>query len=191
MAEINTTSLSDLPSNPGNIQMQIQDSNTTTASNSNSSQNSNANTQQFSLDQSTISQIVNGLQQASISGATRLPSRDIPMNQNHLTHDEQIRPNYVPINKEQIKYINDDDHIQSQKQNKSPFEKIFDYFQLPLLLAIMYFIFEMPSFKSMLLSYIPFLFKIDGNYNFNGITIVSISFSLLYYLILFSTNMTM
>lgn len=191
MAEINTTNLSDLPSNPGNVQMQIQDSNTTTASNSNSSQNSNANTQQFSLDQSTISQIVNGLQQASISGATRLPSRDIPMNQNHLTHDEQIRPNYVPINKEQIKYINDDDHIQSQKQNKSPFEKIFDYFQLPLLLAIMYFIFEMPSFKSMLLSYIPFLFKIDGNYNFNGITIVSISFSLLYYLILFSTNMTM
>ena len=70
MAEtINMTSLNDLPSNPtngGNIQMKIQ-------------QPQDNQSQSLSLDQATISQIVNGLQQASLSGATRLPNRDIPM----------------------------------------------------------------------------------------------------------------
>jgi len=187
MSEINTTSITDLPSNPGNIQMKVQDQHVNTPENNTST---SINAQQFSLDQSTISQIVNGLQQASISGATKLPSRDIPMDQNHLTHDEQTRPNYVPMIQQKNKYIDEDDDIQPKSQNKNIFENFFDYFQLPLLLAVMYFIFEMPSFKSMLLSYLPFLFGIDGNYNFNGITIVSIIFSFLYYFILFSTNMT-
>ncbi len=50
----------------------------------------------FSLDQTTISQIVNGLQQASVNGATKLPSRDIPMTTSGHNTDPQIQPNYVP-----------------------------------------------------------------------------------------------
>ena len=44
-------------------------------------------TPNFSLDQSTISQIVSGLQQAAKAGSTQLPSRDIPMNTSGHSND--------------------------------------------------------------------------------------------------------
>ena len=46
------------------------------------------------LSQQSIQQIVAGLQQAQ--GSTGLPSRDLPTNNDHITQDEQIKPNYVP-----------------------------------------------------------------------------------------------
>ena len=86
MSEINTTSINDLPTDPsnggsigGNVSLSINETN-----------------QGLTLDQNTISQIVNGLQQASLAGATSLPSRDIPLNTEQLTSDVQVQPNYVP-----------------------------------------------------------------------------------------------
>ena len=166
---INMTSLNDLPSNPtngGNIQMQMQ-----------KSQDNQG--QSLSLDQSTISQIVNGLQQASLSGATRLPSRDITMTSEHLASDKQAMPNYIP-NDTINKYINeDDDYDVNVKQNNF---NIYSEIQFPLLLGILYFIFQMPVFKNILFQYFSFLFSSDGNYNINGLTILSIIFSLTYYI---------
>lgn len=166
---INMTSLNDLPSNPtngGNIQMQMQ-------------QSQDNQGQSLSLDQATISQIVNGLQQASLSGATRLPSRDIPMTSEHLAADKQAMPNYIP-NDTINKYINeDDDYDVNFKQNNF---NIYSEIQFPLLLGILYFIFQMPVFKNILFQYFSFLFSSDGNYNINGLTILSIIFSLTYYI---------
>ena len=63
----------------------------------------------MSLDQSTISQIVNGLQQASISGTTTLPSRDIPQNTESFSHDPAVQVNYIPSPEpNQIDYINNE-----------------------------------------------------------------------------------
>ena len=50
----------------------------------------------MSLDQTTINQIVNSLQQATLSGITQLQSRDIPMTTSGLSADPQVMPNYVP-----------------------------------------------------------------------------------------------
>lgn len=165
------TSLNDLPSNPinnGNIQMQLQDIG-----------NKQSN-QPISLDQASISQIVNGLQQASLSGATRLQSRDIPMTSNHLVSDKEAMPNYVP--KSQDKYIDDDDDI-TNIQPTNNLNKIYSELQFPLLLGILYFIFQMPIFKNTLFQYFTFLFSSDGNYNINGLTFLSIIFSLTYYIL--------
>lgn len=173
MAEtINMTSLNDLPSNPmngGNIQMKIQ-------------QPQDNNGQSLSLDQATISQIVNGLQQASLSGATRLPSRDIPMTSEHLASDNQAMPNYVPKDVTNKKYIdeNDDDDY-NYNVNYGKNNNLYSELQFPLLLGILYFIFQMPAFKNVLFQYFSFLFSSDGNYNINGLTILSIIFSLTYY----------
>lgn len=48
------------------------------------------------LDQQTIQELVKTLQQASSTGVTQLRSRDIPINTESITHDEQIKPNYIP-----------------------------------------------------------------------------------------------
>ena len=103
MSEINTTSINDLPtasstggSIGGNISLDINET--------------NKNKGAMTLDQNTISQIVNGLQQASLSGATQLPSRDIPLQTDQLTSDIQVQPNYVPpaTTRDYINDTNDD-----------------------------------------------------------------------------------
>lgn len=168
MSEIGATSLSDLPSDPtagGNVQISIQE------------QKPNP----MSLDQTTISQIVNGLQQASVSGATRLPSSHIPMTQTHITTDNEARPNYIPDTREN-KYINDSETYETYGE-KSAFDKLYENIQFPLLLAVFFFIFQMPAFKGMIFTNIPSLFSSDGNYNFNGLAFTSIAFSLIYYFV--------
>ena len=87
-----STSITDLPTDPanggtigGNISLSTSE---------NAQGNSNASPSSLSLDQTTINQIINGLQQAGSS--TALPSRDIPRNVESITHDEQIQPNFIP-----------------------------------------------------------------------------------------------
>ena len=102
----NSTSISDLPLNPlngGNI--------SNGGGGGNVNENISTTSGTINLDQSTISQIVNGLQQASNSGATQLPSRDISMSTTNITNDLQVQPNYIPS-------TNKDDYIE-KSENKN------------------------------------------------------------------------
>lgn len=192
-----TTSILDLPTDPvggGNmgggvslnatenvVQKQIQQT-----------QPQNPN---FSLDQTTISQIVNGLQQAAISGATQLPSRDIPMNTTSHSNDAQIQPNYIPQVERQMDYIKDyeqtsdmiDNYNKNMARNNS-LDDMYNEIQTPLLLAVLYFLFQLPFFKRFLFGYFPVLFSNDGNYNINGFLFTSTLFGLLFYLLNKITN---
>ena len=48
------------------------------------------------LSQSTIAELVSGIQQIAKGGNTSLPSKDIPMNEAMIATDEGIKPNYIP-----------------------------------------------------------------------------------------------
>ena len=142
-----------------------------------------------SLDQTTINQIVSGLQQASISGTTQLPSRDIPMTTTDRAIDPHIQPNYVPQpppqhtdyikNYEQSSDIINDYNKKYQQQNS--LDDMYNEIQIPLLLAVLYFLFQLPFFRKFLFSYFPVLFSNDGNLNINGFLFTSVLFSLLFY----------
>ena len=105
------------------------------------------------LDQSTISQIVSGLQQASTSGATQLPSRDIPQITEHLTCDAEVQPNYVPP-PENRDYIQDSDeninNYYQQEATNNSIDSLYDEIQTPFLLAILYFLFQLPITKQLI-----------------------------------------
>lgn len=189
MAEINTTSINDLPTDPsaggsvgGNISLVINDpsQNMIPPLSQGGQQNS-----QLTLDQSTISQIVNGLQQASLAGATQLPSRDIPLHTEQLTNDAQIQPNYIP-QPVQRDYINDmnsnniNDYYTAEKTQNS-LDSLYDELQAPLLLAVLYFLFQLPFFKKTVFKYLPFFCSTDGNYNFNGLIFTCGLFGFIYY----------
>ena len=189
MAEINTTSINDLPTDPagggsigGNVNLVINENNNM----SQMGQQSGTNNSQLSLDQITISQIVNGLQQASLSGATTLPSRDIPLHTEQLTNDVQIQPNYIPqpLSKDYINNDNDNinDYYNSEK-NYNSLDRLYDELQTPLLLAVLYFLFQLPFFKKNLFKYLPFFCHTDGNYNFNGLIFTCSLFGFIYYLL--------
>ena len=143
----------------------------------------------LSLDQGTISQIVNGLQQASLTGATQLPSRDIPMSTSGHSTDPYIQPNYVPPPPQNIDYIRNyeqtsdmvnDYNKNTQRQNS--LDDMYNEIQAPLLLAVLYFLFQLPFFRKFLFSYFPILFSNDGNLNINGFLFTSALFGLLFYL---------
>jgi hypothetical protein len=192
MSEINTTSINDLPTDPsgggsvgGNISLVINEPSKNTVIYPPSQvgqQNS-----QLTLDQSTISQIVNGLQQASLAGATSLPSRDIPLQTEQLTNDSQIQPNYIPQPpKGERDYINDmnydniNDYYITEK-NQNSLDSLYDELQAPLLLAVMYFLFQLPFFKKTIFKYLPFFCNTDGNYNLNGLIFTCGLFGFIYY----------
>ena len=147
-------------------------------------------TPNFSLDQTTISQIVSGLQQAAVSGATQLPSRDIPMNTSGHSNDAQVQPNYVPMHEREADYIKDyeqtSDMIDSYNRNvnrSNSLDEMYNEIQTPLLLAVLYFLFQLPFFRRFLFSYFPVLFSNDGNFNINGFVFSSVLFGLLFYLL--------
>jgi hypothetical protein len=132
------------------------------------------------LDQSTISQLVSGLQQTR--GATQLPSRDIPSSTTPVVVDEQTQPNYTPdptINKDYIGEYEDEEV--DQGSNANSLDDLYSEIQTPLLLAVLFFVFQLPIFKKYLFRYFPVLFSGDGNMNINGFLFNSALFGLVYY----------
>ena len=71
------------------------------------------------LSQQSINRIVRGIQSAADTGMTQLPSRHIPMDTNHVTQDQQIKPNYIPP-PERRNYIEEEESIEAAiAENKS------------------------------------------------------------------------
>jgi hypothetical protein len=183
----NSTNINDLPTDPvgggnstGNIAFHASEQPAPPGSNQGGGGT-------VTLDQTTINQIISGLQTASASGATQLPGRDIPRNTDGLTQDVQIKPNYIQP-QENNDYIkdneNNDDIINeynSQMKQSNSLDELYDELQIPLLLGVLYFIFQLPIVRKTLFSYIPMLFHVDGNFNINGYVFTSMLFGTLYY----------
>lgn len=197
MAELNTTSINDLPTDPagggsigGNVSLVANETNYKIPQTPqyNAQMPGPQQGQQapggMSLDQTTISQIVNGLQQASIAGATSLPSRDIPQNTQSIVNDPAIQANYVPPPQPSQKdYIKDDDNTYTYKEENinNSLDAVYDEIQAPLLLSVLYFFFQLPIMRKLIFKYVPFLCNVDGNYNFNGLVFTSALFGFVYY----------
>jgi hypothetical protein len=147
--------------------------------------------QQVILDQSSINQIVSGLQQASMTGATRLRSRDIPTDTMPTVMDPSIQQNYIPqpamtnnnyINEEETYGSILEKNIEQTKYNQA-FNTYFDELQMPLIVTILFFLFQLPVVKSFLQNQFSFLFYSDGNMNLNGYVIVSVLFGSIYFVL--------
>ena len=130
---------------------------------------------------------VEGLQKAASSGALELQSRDIPQTQTHLTQDPEIQPSFIPNTKYQDDYIkNNENREQIMKQHEEKNKKeenydiLFNNLQTPILLAVIYFIFQLPIVKQTTFRLLPSLFKKDGTSNLNGYIFHSVSFAVTY-----------
>lgn len=144
--------------------------------------NSDVQTLNSNNQQTNYNTMINDLQKASQSGITALPSRDIPMNTNTIVQDEHIKPNYVPENNND--YINNDFMINNNtninNDNINKLDEFYNSLQTPILLSILYFIFQLPIFQKYLIKYLPNLFGKDGNKNIYGYIFYSILFGITY-----------
>jgi|TARA_B110000971_G_C20019566_1_gene505635 hypothetical protein len=144
------------------------------------------------LSQESIHQIVQGLQQAG--GATVLPNREISTNNNHITQDEQIKPNFIP-KAENSNYIEEEHSMEDlikQSQNKNVeqdrLDVMYEELQTPLMVMILFFFFQLPIFQRTLTKYVPSLFLRDGNPSFSGYFVKTIIFGITYYIITKATK---
>jgi hypothetical protein len=141
----------------------------------------------INLDESTINQIISGLQHASNTGITQLPSRDIPMSTNNMVHDPYVQSDYVPPSKNNDYITNDysnEDIIHNYNKNQnriSSIDEIYNEIQIPLLMSILYFIFQLPFIRKFMFSNMPFLFNVDGNLNLKGLVFKSLLYGGVYY----------
>tara|TARA_Y100000994_G_scaffold239677_1_gene233541 strand:- start:169 stop:807 length:639 start_codon:yes stop_codon:yes gene_type:complete len=136
-----------------------------------------------------VNSFITGIQNAAANGGLQLPSRDIPQSQTHLTQDAELKPNYIPdSNTDYIENSYNHNHIVEEHKrkevNNNNLDSLYDDIHIPIILAVIYFVFQLPIIKKNTLKYIPSLFSKDGNYNFVGYVITSLAFASTYYFII-------
>ena len=132
-----------------------------------------------------MNQFISGIQRASSDGALSLPQRDIPLSQNHITQDQQIQANYIPSHLSSGDYINQyiskDEILRRATINNSINQRhddIYNELQFPLLIFILYFIFNLPFVRKNVFTYLPMFFNKDGNLTGGGHLFHGIVFSI-------------
>jgi len=136
-------------------------------------------------------ELISQLQKAAAYGTTALPSRDIPMEPLKVANDVQSQPNYIPPPQFQEDYIKNSITTQNLadtniKQIKSGayFDKLYGELQLPIIIALLFFLFQLPLVKQYNKKLLPFLFKSDGNPNLYGYIANSVLFASMIYVLL-------
>ena len=174
-----TTSISDLPSDPSvgtsnNVVLQTNEKKVTFESQNTPEINEVNNNMNSINNQKIMNEVVTGIQQASMSGSTTLPSRDIPMNTQTITQDQEIKSNFIPNenNEDYIKnYETEHDYIRNNMvytNRKDSLEFLLEELQIPIIIALLFFLMQLPVVKSNTMKILPALFSSDGNPNLSG-----------------------
>jgi len=142
------------------------------------------------MSQEQTSQFVNSLQQASQTGMTSLPSRNIPMDQSQVNMDTAARANYVPQPTIHTDYIGNTQtadeiiaHSNMKKQKEDTLDSLYDELQTPMLIAILFFVFMIPSVRALLFKSFPMLLKTDGNPTLGGYLYIAGLFGTCYFVL--------
>ena len=145
------------------------------------------NRQMSELSKDSINKIIQGLQDASQSGATALQSRDIPLQMDHITHDFTTKPNFVPSpESDKANYIQDEETMetlikQKKERQKNKMDFFYDEIQTPLLIMVMFFTFQLPIFKKSMATNFPAFFLRSGAYNLKGLVFITMLYGGSYY----------
>jgi hypothetical protein len=121
----------------------------------------------------------------------RLPGHDIPMVQTNYQQDESVQPNYIPKSNIDVDFVKQHEEITHQriqqhetaKRRMSLADTILTNLQTPILVALLFFIFQLPIFNTMIYKRFTFLsiHDTDGNINMMGILMKSILFGTAFY----------
>jgi len=147
--------------------------------------------QQGQPQETNYNELIGQLQKANSQGMTGLPSRDIPAIPMQVNNDVEIKPNFVPPPPTHEDYINNmqtpehliQENVNQQKQIDN-LDMLYNELQIPIILSILYFAFQLPAFKKFVKKMGPGLFANDGNANLYGNIFISMLFSSIFYLLL-------
>ena len=134
--------------------------------------------------------MVSEIQNAAKQGLTRL-AEDIPQQTTQITQDAQSVPNAIPEPSENAtpidyiqNYASEEEIAQQIKQasnKQTSVEYILEEVKIPLMVGILFYLFQSKQFKKFLLSKLPSLFNDTGTFSTNGFLVVSGLFAVAYY----------
>jgi hypothetical protein len=121
-----------------------------------------------------------------------LPSKHVKIDTQEYMQDAEIQPNYIPRQKLTKDYILDyeetheKNHIENEKKKyrESKIDALLSELQVPIMIAALFMIFQLPIVNTMVFKRFSFLmiYHEDGNFNFYGLIFKSILFGLAYYI---------
>ena len=137
--------------------------------------------------QQEMNTLVSNIQQASANGGTGLPSRDIPQNTTHLAIDHQVQQNnVVNDSSDYLKHMpNLDNTLENRVRVKNIRDNkkyILEEIQIPLLVSLLFVIFQMPVSKQFFKTNFKFLYNNENNYTLKGYIFMSVIFGAAYYI---------
>ncbi len=121
----------------------------------------------------------------------RLPSRDIQQDTTSYSQDAQVQPNYIPRQELLTDYVRDRETFsnetlknhENKMRNMSRLDVIISEIQVPIMIVLMYFFFQLPIMNTILFKKFSFLsiYNDDGNFNLFGLMFKSLLFGTTYY----------
>ena len=135
-----------------------------------------------------IQEVTSTIQKASLDGSTQLPSRDIPRETLQLATDVHVNADHVPLEEKMRDYIGDYDGTQEviqkhmeEQEKMNQMDSLYNEIQTPVLIMLLYFLFQLPVVNSIVFKIFPRLFHKDGNLTMGGLFLKTIIYGLLYY----------
>lgn len=121
----------------------------------------------------------------------RLPSRDIHIDPADYLQDEETQPLYIPRSGVSSDFVRDYENVtekkirsrEQEKHRERLIDRILNEIQVPLLVGVLFFLFQLPFINGMLFSRLSFLSLYDssGNINYSGILVKSFMFASIFY----------
>ena len=139
------------------------------------------------IQQQEMNTLVSNIQQAAQNGGTSLPSRDISQNTQHIAIDPHIQQNNVVNNTNDylahMPDVSNSIHQNIKQQNRADnYKYLLEDVQLPLLVGLLFVIFQMPITRLFFKTHFSFLYNNENNYTLKGYIFMSIVFGTSYYI---------
>jgi hypothetical protein len=118
-------------------------------------------------------------------------NRGFPQDTDSYQNDEQIIPNHIPSKKLTTDYLREYEERMSKmniehqqdQHRKDLVVSVYDELQTPILIGVLFFLFQVPIINTLMFKYLSFLkiYNDDGNLNLYGILFKSILFGFVYF----------
>ena len=122
----------------------------------------------------------------------QLPPRDFPKNQDFYNLDDKIQANYIPpsppLNTDFMQKYEEEKQKEwlrnvEKKKKSIRIDDVIEKTQIPFIVAMLYFIFQLPIVNTYIFKYFTFLdiYNVDGNFKIQGLILKSVFFGIVFY----------
>jgi hypothetical protein len=123
----------------------------------------------------------------------QLPPRDFPtQNQDFYNLDEKIQANYIPpsppLNTDFMRRYEEEKEKEwkknvEKKRKSNRIDDVVEKTQIPFIVAILFFIFQLPIINNLIFQRFAFLsiYNADGNFNMYGLILKSVLFGMIFH----------